>query len=214
MFATSAGAPTHGRTTENEETARWYGRERTSPLENNVFLRGPKAEIRFEVDGPRILLVHGSPRRTNEYLLEDGPISSFQRLAASSNADMIAFGHTHKPHVKTVDGVLFVNVGPVGKPKDVNPHACYAILDTAGPSAEFVRMPHDVRRVAAPIRASTLPHEFATTLETGGAAGLWVGASDRRAPDSARCPLLEAHKGAGLALTERVEQVTFRTRGV
>lgn len=53
----------------------------------------------------------------NEYLFEDRPISSFQRLATSSNADVIVFGHTPKPYTKHVDGVWFVNVGSVGKPR-------------------------------------------------------------------------------------------------
>ena len=77
-----------------------------------------RAEIRFEADGKRFLLVHGSPRRMNEYLFEDRPLSSFQRLAQASDADVIAFGHTHMPYAKPVDSVLFVNVGIVGKPTD------------------------------------------------------------------------------------------------
>ena len=69
------------------------------------------AEIRFTAENKRVLLVHGSPRKMNEYLFEDRPLSSFQRLAASSNADIIVFGHTHKPYVKAVDAVTFLNVG-------------------------------------------------------------------------------------------------------
>src|SRR5438552_977115 len=99
--------------------------------ENKAFLRSLKGEIRFEADGRRILLVHGSPRKINEYLFEDRPISSFQRLAAASNADIIVFDHTHKPYTKVVDGVLFLNVGSVGKPKDGDRRACYAILEPA-----------------------------------------------------------------------------------
>lgn len=49
----------------------------------------------------------------NEYLFEDRPVSSFQRIAASSNADVIVFGHTHRPYTKLVDNVLFVNAGSV-----------------------------------------------------------------------------------------------------
>jgi len=32
-------------------------------------------DIRFEADGKRVMLVHGSPRRLNEYLFEDRPLS-------------------------------------------------------------------------------------------------------------------------------------------
>jgi putative phosphoesterase len=137
---------------------------------NKAFLRTLAPEIRVEADGRRVLLVHGSPRKINEYLFEDRPLSSFQRLAASSNADIIVYGHTHKPYTKLVDDVWFVNVGSVGKPKDGDWRACYAILDTLARTAEFVRVEYDLPRVTSAIRASELPTEFATDLETAGAA--------------------------------------------
>lgn len=137
--------------------------------ENKAFLRTLASEIRFTVDNTRVLLVHGSPRRLNEYLFEDRPLSSFQRLAASSNADIIVFGHTHKPYVKEVDGVTFLNVGSVGKPKDADWRACYTVLEMATqPTAVFQRVTYDVAKAAAAIRATDLPHEFATDIETGG----------------------------------------------
>jgi len=143
----------------------------TVTAENKAFLRTLVSEIRFDADGRRVLLVHGSPRRINEYLFEDRPISSFQRLATSSNADIIVFGHTHKPYTKRVDDVLFVNAGSVGKPKDGDWRACYIILDPSDPASpvEFIRVPYDVAREAAAIRASDLPDKFAVDIETGGA---------------------------------------------
>src|SRR5688572_6333096 len=75
---------------------------------NKEFLRGLQAQIRLQIDGKRVLLVHGSPRKMNEYLFEDRALSSFQRIAASSEADIIVFGHTHRPYTKIVDHVLFV----------------------------------------------------------------------------------------------------------
>ena len=136
--------------------------------ENKAFLRGLLKEIRFVADGKRILLVHGSPRKMNEYLFEDRPIASFQRLAAASNADVVVFGHTHKPYTKDVDGVLFVNVGSVGKPKDGDWRACYAILSDG--TVTFRRVEYDVKTAAGAIRATDLPGEFAADIETGGAA--------------------------------------------
>jgi putative phosphoesterase len=137
--------------------------------EHKAFLRQLLPELRLTIDGRRVLLVHGSPRRMNEYLFEDRPLSSFQRLAAASNADVIVFGHTHQPYVKQVDGVWFVNAGSVGKPKDGDPRACYAILEPAAdPPASFVRVGYDVAAAATAIRDSGLPHEFAVDVETGG----------------------------------------------
>jgi putative phosphoesterase len=142
-----------------------WTKARVTP-ENKKFLRSLAHEIRFEVEGRRILLVHGSPRKINEYLFEDRPLSSFQRLAATSNADAIVFGHTHKPYVKDVDGVTFVNIGSVGKPKDGDWRACYALLDEG--KATFRRVEYDVKAAAAAIRATELPHEFAADIESGG----------------------------------------------
>ena len=142
-----------------------WTKARVTP-ENKAFLRSLANEVRFEADGRRILLVHGSPRKINEYLFEDRPLSSFQRLAATSSADVIVFGHTHKPYVKDVDGVRFVNVGSVGKPKDGDWRACYALLEAG--DATFRRVEYDVRAAAAAIRATDLPHEFAADIESGG----------------------------------------------
>ena len=131
------------------------------------YLRTLAPQLRVNADGSRVLLVHGSPRKMNEYLFEDRPLSSFERLAASSGAEIIAFGHTHKPYVKNVGGVTFLNVGSVGKPKDGDRRACYALIDDGTPSLR--RVEYDVAAAAAAIRATDLPHEYAADIETGGA---------------------------------------------
>ncbi len=141
-----------------------------STPETKTFLRGLLPELRLEDNGKRILLVHGSPRKMNEYLFEDRALSSFQRIAASASADVIVFGHTHKPYTKDVNGVRFVNVGSVGKPKDGDWRACYAIIDTSDMAVTFRRVNYDVAAAAEAIRTTELPREFAIDIETGGQA--------------------------------------------
>jgi predicted phosphodiesterase len=78
-------------------------------------------------------------------------------------------GHTHLPYVKTVDGVWFVNDGSVGKPKDGDVRAAYAICDIGDDLQVSVqRVPYDVQAAAAAVRASALPDHFAELLETAG----------------------------------------------
>ena len=116
---------------------------KTVRAELKAVLRSLQPEIRFEADASRFRLVHGSPRRMNEYLFEDRPLYSFQRLAASSEADVLVFGHTHKPYTKRVDRVLFVNAGSVGKPKDGDPRpatSCSIQLATSVSSSVAWRM--------------------------------------------------------------------------
>lgn len=151
-----------------DQSLAWTKAKTTSA--NKAFLRELKPEFRFDADGCRVLLVHGSPRKMNEYLFEDRALSSFQRLAAGSNADLIVFGHTHRPYARFVDDVWFVNAGSVGKPKDGDWRACFIVLTPGGPvPAEFVRVPYDVQRASKAIRDSELPDKFADDIERGGA---------------------------------------------
>lgn len=136
--------------------------------ENKAFLRSLAPHIRLEVEGKRLLLVHGSPRKINEYVYEDRPPASLERIAQSAEADLLAFGHTHLPYVKPVAGVLLVNDGSVGKPKDGDPRAAYAILEIGRQiTAAIHRVAYDVAQAAAAVRASGLPAHFADLLETG-----------------------------------------------
>jgi putative phosphoesterase len=133
---------------------------------NKAWLRTLAPEIRFEADGNRFLLVHGSPRRINEYLYEDKPDATFARIAAGANADVIVCGHTHRPYDKTVAGTRFINVGSAGKPKDRDPRACWALIETAADAVgvEFRRVAYDVEAAARTVEASELPSEFAGQL--------------------------------------------------
>lgn len=124
--------------------------------------------------GPRLILVHGNPVLNTVYWTDDRPDSFSLEMAAQAGAkkgDVIAFGHTHKPWQKTIDGIDFVNTGSVGRPKDGDPRAGYVVLDFDGESSvrvEFRRVQYDVERTASAIIESALPDDFADYLRTGG----------------------------------------------
>lgn len=150
----------------------FWTRDVTTP-ENKAYLRTLLPEIRFEAEGKRFRLVHGSPRRMNEYLFEDRDPRSLERIAGQADADVLLFGHTHKPWVREIGGVLFINDGSVGKPKDGDPRAAWALL-TVTPDlpvqVEIHRVVYDVAAMATAIRAAAgLPDHFAADIETGGA---------------------------------------------
>ncbi len=135
--------------------------------DNKEFLRKLSNEIRFEVDGFRFLLVHGSPRRINEYLHMDRPESSLRRVLEGQEIDVMVCGHTHIPYHRVVDGVHIVNDGSVGKPKDGDPRACYAIVDTDGLKVEFRRVKYEVDAVAEDIIQRGLPEAYADSIKAG-----------------------------------------------
>ena len=131
------------------------------------FMRALPFDLRFQLGDVPIHLVHGSPRKVNEYLFEDKPASLYERLAAAEDAQVLVFGHTHKPWVHTYGGVLFVNCGSVGKPKDGDPRAAFAILeldDSGQVRASIERVPYDAEAVAREVAAAGLPGEYAEKL--------------------------------------------------
>jgi putative phosphoesterase len=132
------------------------------------FMRELPFDLRFDVGDRRVHLVHGSPRKVNEYLFEDKPASLYERLASAEDADTLVFGHTHKPWVREYGGVLFVNCGSVGKPKDGDPRAAFAVLRPADPHPEVTieRVPYDAEAVAREVAAAGLPEEYAEKLLT------------------------------------------------
>lgn len=60
-----------------------------------------------------------------------------------------------------------VVAGSVGQPRDGNPAAAWALLDTDTNEINFLRVPYDVERAAAKIRAAGLPAMFASRLFSG-----------------------------------------------
>jgi putative phosphoesterase len=130
------------------------------------FMRALPFDVRFAVGGRDVHLVHGSPRKVNEYLFEDKPARLYERLAAAEQADVLVFGHTHKPWVHEFGGVLFVNCGSVGKPKDGDPRAAFAVLEADGADVRthIERVDYDAGAVAREVAAAGLPPEFADKL--------------------------------------------------
>jgi putative phosphoesterase len=131
------------------------------------FMRNLPFDLRFQLGEQCIHLVHGSPRKVNEYLFEDKPARLYERLAAAESDGVLVFGHTHKPWIHVYGEVLFVNCGSVGKPKDGDPRAAFAVLeaDDHGPvRASIQRVPYDAEAVAREVAASGLPGEYAESL--------------------------------------------------
>jgi putative phosphoesterase len=137
----------------------------TSP-DAKAFMRGLPFDLRFAVGDADVHLVHGSPRKVNEYLFEDKPARLYERLARAEDAGTLVFGHTHKPWIHEYGSVLFVNCGSVGKPKDGDPRGGFALIETDGDrmAARIERFEYDAEAVAREVAAAGLPGEYADKL--------------------------------------------------
>jgi len=140
-------------------------KELSKPCES--YLLSLPREFRFEIDGQKLLMVHGSPESIEEHLYRDSAVEQLKTLAAAAKAEIVIVGHSHEQFRREVNGVSFINPGSVGRPGDGNPKAAYAILSIVPFNVEFVRLDYDVAAAANALRKKKLPESFAQMLLRG-----------------------------------------------
>lgn len=153
--------------------------ERIEPETRNWLGRLPKLMV-----DPPFTLVHGSPRDpTWEYI--------FSAAIARANLDAFEtpyclYGHTHIPavfrdtgprveSVRLVPGSsyeldadrLIINPGSVGQPRDGDPRASAAILDTDRGQVEWHRVEYPIGAVQGLMRRHKLPERLIDRLQFG-----------------------------------------------
>ncbi|MBB6463499.1 metallophosphoesterase family protein [Flammeovirga kamogawensis] len=134
-------------------------------------------EIKLEEKKAALLLVHGSTKAINDYLVEDYPEKEVIQMMHDNTADVLFCGHTHKPYHRIISSegkfLHVINVGSIGKPKDGNPQGCYAILtinDTYKSDKsdslqiDFKRFDYDVQKAADAVLESEFEDRFADLL--------------------------------------------------
>jgi putative phosphoesterase len=127
-------------------------------------------EIVFESDGKRVKLFHATPHKNNLYWFEDRPEKFFREMAEKADADVLVYGHTHKPNKRDFSGKTFINAGSVGKPKDGDPRACVAVIEITSnvSTVDFLRVTYDMEKISQEIISSGLPPYFAERLKKAG----------------------------------------------
>jgi len=140
----------------------WMG---ALPARRRVRLAGPAGDR-------ELLLVHGSPRRVNEFLFASTtPAPLLAMLCAQERCDGFLCTHTGLPWVRTLPtGEVIANVGVLGRPaNDGDLRVRYALVSVGeyGIEVEIVRLAYDHAALAAEMRAEQLPEEFVETIESG-----------------------------------------------
>jgi len=121
-----------------------------------MYLKNLPEQKELKIEGIKILMVHGSPRRNNEDILPNMPLEEIEKIIEGTDADIIFCGHTHVPcGYQTSTKQTVINVGSVGRPMTKNPQACYCVADfeNGGYSLEHRFIDYD-RETAAKIMES------------------------------------------------------------
>jgi len=151
--------------------------------EDMAFLGGLKDTLLYQ---DRVLVVHGSPRDRDEYILSQEAAILNHRCLREDYAGIYLcfFGHSHLPTIVGDGKVIYeidsgytlklkfmvpylINPGSVGQPRDNNPEAAYAVLDTGEKTVTFRRVPYDVEDTHRRILEAKLPRYLGDRLRVG-----------------------------------------------
>lgn len=107
-----------------------------------------------EIEGLKLLFVHGSPRRNNEDILPSESEDKIAEIISGVQEDIIFCGHTHLPCGYQIKKQTVVNVGSVGRPFSEVPEACYVTVNINKDEAEILHhfVPYDVETAAQKLR--------------------------------------------------------------
>lgn len=136
--------------------------------ENRYYLSNLPTSLTLEIGGKKILFLHGSPNKINEYLFEDAEITT--SVMESLSQDILVCAHTHIPSVKEYNNKLFINVGSIGKPKIGRPNSTFAILDINEKGivkASIKETSYEVKRIIKDMQMLNFPSDLIRSFETG-----------------------------------------------
>lgn len=136
--------------------------------ENRKYLKYLPEQIIIKTGDFEIMVVHGSPRKINEYLYEDSV--ELDAITKNISQNVLICGHIHLPYYKILNGKHVINSGSLGKPKHGNPNAVYILANIEGTdlSAQIIEVPYDVEQTAQAIENNPiLPNEFAEMIRKG-----------------------------------------------
>ena len=89
---------------------------------NNDFFSDLNRELEFTLDGHKFFVAHGHNYMVNmdlEYIRSE---------AISRDAEVVIFGHTHKPVAKTMGGIYVFNPGSLSYPRQEGRRPSYLVL--------------------------------------------------------------------------------------
>ena len=135
------------------------------------YLRGLPWQLRYQLDGLDIVVIHAGLQALDEWYTPDEP-ARLCALAAQVAADVIVLGHTHQAFAHEVEyapgrRTLLINPGAVGRSLDGDPRAAYATLQTATRVVKLQRIAYNLPMAVQAIMHSGMPPEIALLVQYG-----------------------------------------------
>lgn len=127
------------------------------------YLANLPVTLHTEINGTRFLFSHGSPGGDMyKYLRPDVSQKELEEELKDIHADIVFIGHTHLPMVRKINGIIVVNPGSVGQPRDGVPMASYAVWEDG--SITIKRVPYDIEATVKGLRGTNIPSRHVKML--------------------------------------------------
>lgn len=136
--------------------------------DNRRYLSNLPSKITIDCGGLKVLIVHGSPNRIDEYLYEDK--ESLTHLLETIDEDIIICGHTHVPYRFFSENKHIINAGSVGKPKHGNSMSTYSIVEIVNEevNCEILQVSYDLSKIKEAIKENEMiSNKLIKMLEQG-----------------------------------------------
>lgn len=138
--------------------------------EDRLFLRGLPEQLLLEASGQRIYVTHATPDSIKDYVYgcDDEKI---EQMLQDVDENIYIYGHTHYPYTRRHGQHFILNPGSVGRPKQGDSRASYALLELEGDRVQVShrKVVYDVEAVAQDMLALGIDPFFADFLRHGGA---------------------------------------------
>ncbi len=127
--------------------------------------------LELDLDGVRVLCVHGTPQNDTDQILDTTPRETLEEWFEGGEFDVLVGGHTHVQLVRRLDARVIVNVGSAsmpfarpfvegGGPPKMLPWAEYGLIGGYGgrASVELRQVAFDLPAYAQSVLAAGFPH--------------------------------------------------------
>ena len=98
---------------------------------NNDFNKKIHDDLLITIDGLKFFITHG--HRYNV----DSNLNSLYNTAIEKGADIVCFGHTHRPYFNVYNGITMINPGSICFSRGQYPSPTYCIFDTKSKTVHF-----------------------------------------------------------------------------
>ena len=134
-----------------------------------TYLLSLPSKVEVEIGHKKLVMTHGAEDLVDEQLSQEtvAPEKVLEESAATAGADIIVSTHAHEQFTKKSGETISISPGSVGKPRDGNPQAAYAVITVNPFAVELLRINYDVQAAADGLRRNGAPESYAQMLLRG-----------------------------------------------